>query len=198
MRSHRSNTSPVVAAGDTAVRIVHWPAEAGALEALAEAGTPRLLVVDDGTMPPVTTDCCQDWMWRSAGDDEMKLRLRHLALRALGHRRARPHIDELGILHFALRSVPLPPKERRLAALLLDRFERAVTVEELLAAGWPDGVPSRNAVATRISSLRSRVSSVGLEIRPVHGHGYAMRAAGGVVPTHDGIPGFDDQLDREF
>jgi len=132
-------------------------------------------------------------MWGSAGADEMKLRLRQLALRALGHRRARPRIDELGILHFALRSVPLPPTERRLADLLLDRLEEVVPVEELVGVGWPNRVPTRNAVATRISCLRSRVASVGLEIRPVAGHGYVMRVSEGAVPV-DGAVGFDDEV----
>lgn len=63
-------------------------------------------------------------------------------------------VDALGQLHVGLRSVPLPPKEQALAALLLCDFGRPVQREALVRAAWPDGT-------TRVDMLASRLSTMG-------------------------------------
>lgn len=158
------------------VRILQWPAERAAVADLVESGIPRLLIVDAGAEPPVGADCCQDWMWKEGGEAELRLRLRQLALRALGHGRGRPFLDPLGILHVGLRSIPLPPKEQALVAVLLERFNEAVRRVDLVRAAWPDGISSDNALAQRLSKLRSRLSWVGLEIILLPGNRYSLRA----------------------
>lgn len=75
------------------MRIVQWPAERSELTALAESGVPRLLIVAAGAEPPVGPDCCQDRTWKDAGEDELRLRMHRLALRALEHGRRRPRDD---------------------------------------------------------------------------------------------------------
>jgi hypothetical protein len=52
------------------VRIIESPKDGDSLKELAGARTPRLVVVDRGSEPPMTADCYQDWMWRTgrAGD----------------------------------------------------------------------------------------------------------------------------------
>lgn len=68
---------------DRSVRIVEWPAETEELEALATAGTPRLVLVEEGSEPPLCAECCQDWMWRTDDEGQKRLCLHHLAMRAL-------------------------------------------------------------------------------------------------------------------
>jgi len=123
---------------DSSVRIVEWPAESEELEALATAGTPRLVLVEEGSEPPLCADCCQDWMWRTDDEGQKRLRLHHLAMRALAHGCGVPRLDPLGLLHVGLRSVHLPHKEQMLAAVLLREFNGVVSPEQLIEAAWPN------------------------------------------------------------
>lgn len=175
----------------TSARIVAWPAERSAMAELRAAGVPRLVVVDESAEPPVSGDCCQDWMWRSGGEREMRLRLQQLSLRALEHGHGRPELDALGMLRVGLRSVHLPAKERALAVVLLASFGRPVFRDELITAAWPAGIARPNVLASRISALRSRLAWLGLEIHGSSTTGYCLRTA--AVPEDDG-GGFEDEL----
>lgn len=177
------------------VAVVVWPAQRDIWAGLLEAGTPRLLLVEEGAVPPVGADCGQDWMWRSGDERELRIRLRQLSLRALGHDAARPYVDSLGLVHVGLRSVPLPPKERVLVATLLDRFGEVVPREDLVAAAWPGGIRIPNVLASRISSLRSRLACVDLEIVGSNRAGYALRAMAPMTAATDVPGGFDDELE---
>jgi hypothetical protein len=161
------------------VRILQWPAERAAVAGLAATGVPRLLVVETGSEPPVGADCCQDWMWRGGGHDELRLRLRQLTLRAMEHGHGRPKLDGFGILHVGLRSVPLPPKEQALARVLLQHFNQAVPREALVRAAWPQGIARESTLGQRISKLRGRLSWLGLEIIVLTDGRYALRAQRG-------------------
>lgn len=181
------------------VAILLWPAESSALEQLAEHGTPRLVVVEDGCEPPVAAECCQDWMWRSGTTQELRLRLRQLALRALAHAAARPFVDGVGMLHVGLRSVHLTGKEQRMVEVLIDRFGERVSADDLMSAGWPERRVRPTLLAPRISVLRRRIAGVGLELPGSMREGYALqpiRAAGGaegsVAPD---LTWFDAELD---
>ena len=179
-------------AGGGRARVVEWPAQRAALETLESAGVPRLVVVDDGSEPPVSADCCQDWMWKSGGPREMRVRLHQLALRVLGHGHGQPELDALGMLRVGLRSVHLPGKEQALAAALLARFGHPVLREDLIRAAWPGGINRPNVLASRISSLRSRVAWLGLEIHGSSATGYCLRTT---APAPAGAGGgFEDEL----
>ena len=176
-----------------AVRIVEWPAERAAV---AATGIPRLLVVDAGAEPPVGGDCCQDWMWRSGGETELRLRIHQLALRALEHGHGRPHLDGLGILHVGLRSVPLPPKEQALIGVLLEHFNRSVPRDLLVRAAWPGGIARESTLGQRISKLRARLAWLGLEIIALPKARYALRAqrAADWDGQAEGVDGFEAGL----
>lgn len=171
-------------------RIVRWPAQQASLAELQRCGVARLIVVDDGAEPPVGADCCQDWMWRSGGEGEMRLRLQQLSLRALEHGRGWPQIDAVGMLRVGLRSVHLPAKERTLAALLLREFGRPVLRDELIRAAWPKGIAGPNVLASRISALRSRLAWLGLEIRGSSSTGYFLCTSHSLSDTG----GFEEEL----
>lgn len=173
-------------------RIVEWPAQRDVLRQLEEAGVPRLVLVADGGEPPVTGDCCQDWMWRSGDEREMRLRLHQLSLRVLDHGHARPEVDALGMLRLGSRSVHLPAKERALAAVLLESFGRPVLREELVRAAWPEGIARSNVLANRIASLRTRLSWLGLEINGSSATGYCLRTTARAPDSQ--ANGFEDEL----
>jgi len=173
-------------------RIVEWPAQQAVLPESRGSGVPRLFVVDNGSEPPVSADCCQDWMWRSGGQREMRLRVQQLCLRALEHGHGRPELDELGMLRVGLRAVHLPAKERSLAAVLLRHFGRPVLRDELIRAAWPQGISRPNVLASRISSLRSRLLWIGLEIPGSSATGYCLRTTATVPATDTG--GFEEEL----
>ena len=131
------------------VKIVHWPAERATLAVLQKAAVPRLVIVDQLSEPPLSLDCCQDWMWQTGNEREIRMRSHQLSLRALAHGRGQPRLDALGLLHVGLRSVPLPPKEQTLAALLLRDFGQPVQRDELVRAAWPEGITRANMLASR-------------------------------------------------
>lgn len=189
-----NSLGPVPTGPSDSVRIIEWPSEGNALEELAAARTPRLLVVDRGSEPPTSPDCFQDWMWRTGDEAEMRQRVNQLSLRALTHGQARPHLDSLGLLHVGLRSVHLPPKEQALTAVLLQRFNEEVSVEQLIQAAWPEGIRRPTVLAMRISALRSRLRAVGLEIRGSSTRGYVMAPQATAV-TLTARGGFEDELE---
>jgi DNA-binding winged helix-turn-helix (wHTH) protein len=176
----------------SSVRILRWPVQRAAVSQLDRSGIPRLVMVDEGTDPPISSDCCQDWMWRSGGEREMRQRLHQLSLRALEHGHASPELDDLGMLHVGLRSVHLPPKERALVGALLRRFGRPVLREELLRAAWPTGITTRTTLPASISRLRSRVRWLGLEISGSSATGYRLRTS--TLVLDGSTDGFEDEL----
>lgn len=179
------------------VAVFEWPVHEPKLAELQHSGVARLVLVDDGTEPPVSDDCCQDWMWRSGGEREMRLRLQQLALRSCEHGHSRPVIDSIGMLRVGVRSVHLPDKERLLVAALLEDFGANVPRDDLIRAAWPDGVSSINILTSRISALRSRLRWLGLQVVHTSSGGYSLQAApvtGGGAGGTGGSEGFEDEI----
>lgn len=77
----------------------------------------------------------------------------------------------------------LPPKERAVLALLLQRRPAVVTKEEFAGAVWPGGTMSDESLARCISRLRRTVQAWGLGIESVYGTGYRL-TGGDAVPLH--------------
>jgi DNA-binding response OmpR family regulator len=149
------------------VEIVPWPGE--------DDGTrPRLLVVDDESPPPHSTDCLEDWVRASTPRADVEARVAALLARAETHRPEPPRLDEWGVLQFGGRSVVVPPIEARLARVLIERFGRVVGHDRLVSAAWPDGIGTRNTLDVRILRLRRRLASLGLSIRTVRARGYLL------------------------
>jgi len=187
-----SSIAPVPASAGK-VKIVHWPAERATLAVLQKAAVPRLVIVDQLSEPPLSQDCCQDWMWQTGNEREIRMRSHQLSLRALAHGRGQPRLDALGLLHVGLRSVPLPPKEQALAALLLVDFGQPVQRDELVRAAWPEGITRANMLASRLSTMRARVAWLGLAIRGSTRNGYCLQATS-PAPGPE-VTGFEDELD---
>lgn len=177
------------------VVVVQWPADSATWTSLVESGAAVLAVVADGAPPPVTSDCCHDWMWAAGGEVELRFRLRQVAMRAGRHGRVPPRLDEHGLLSFAMRSVALPGRERQLASVFVSRFGEVVPRGEVIEAVWPEGLARPAQLAMQLSRLRRRIRSVGLEIVTVPGAAYVMRAAATVPAAADGS--FDHEVDAK-
>jgi two-component system OmpR family response regulator len=159
------------------VVIVRWPAEAGRRAQLVARQVPRLLLLEDGDVPPLSGDCLEDWMRVPANELDLRARISALVARAEQHVSMAPSLDGDGVLRFGGMWVPLPPVEARLTTALLDRFGAVVSREMLSRAGWPDGAPGRNALDVHMLRLRRRIQDLGLVIRTVRSRGYLLEEA---------------------
>lgn len=158
------------------VALLRWPLEEDRRRALLARGAPRLLLVDAETVAPEVTDCLEDWVRLPADQDDIDVRCRALATRAIAHGPATPALDPDGVLRVGPGWVSLPPLEARLMAALLDRFGAVVSRENLARSGWPTGAPGRNALDVHMLRLRRRIAPLGLAIRTVRSRGYLLEA----------------------
>ena len=158
------------------VVLLRWPQEVTRRARLAEAGVPRLLLIDEGEPPPVLEDCLEDWTRVPASETEVRARVAGLESRARSHTDPVPDLDHDGVLRFCGGWVSLPPVEARLTRALLDRFGAVVSRESLCRAGWPLGAPGRNALDVHMLRLRRRLAGHGLVIHTVRSRGYLLEA----------------------
>jgi len=167
-------------AGTVDVVTLRWPTEDVRRRVLAEAGVPRLLVLDGEQPPPSDLDDLEDWIRLPALEIDRAARVERLR-RLLGGddgERPEPTIDDDGLVRLGSSWVSVPPVEASLAAMLIDRFGAVVSREELSAAAWPEGTAQRNALDVRILRLRRRLEELGLVIRTVRSRGYLMERSG--------------------
>lgn len=154
---------------------VRWPEETSLLEELRALGRPRLLLVEDDAPPPrADADDLEDWIRLPADNVDVQARVARLRLRMQVHLERPPTIDDDGVTRLRDRWVSLPPVEARLAGALVDRFGSVVSRETLARAGWPAGVPGRNALDVHMVRLRRRLAPLGLAIRTVRSRGYLL------------------------
>jgi DNA-binding response OmpR family regulator len=158
------------------VVLLRWPLEQDRRAELDRAGLPRLLVVEDGTAPPITVSELEDWIRVPAEEADLQARVEGLRARA-SRGAAVPELDLDGVMRLDGRWVSLPPVEARLATALLDRFGAVVSRDSLARAGWPEGAPGRNALDVHMLRLRRRVASLSLAIRTVRSRGYLLERA---------------------
>jgi hypothetical protein len=164
------------------VVLLRWPLERERRERLVQEGRPRLLLVEHGDAPPVPADCLEDWIRVPAEESDVRVRVEGLARRYLGHQADVPELDCDGVLRLGGAWVSLPPVEARLMGALVERFGAVVSREQLGSAGWPHGVPGRNALDVHVLRLRRRIAPLGLAIRTVRCRGYLLERADG--PAH--------------
>jgi len=155
---------------------VRWPAERERRERLQASNLPRLLLVEDGTVPPASDDCLEDWLRVPVDDTELRTRTANLERRSLLHERTEPLLDDDSVLRHRESWVALPPVEARLMAAMLDRLGAVVARDALARAGWPNGAPGRNALDVHVLRLRRRVAPLGLVIRTVRSRGYLLES----------------------
>ncbi len=69
----------------------------------------------------------------------------------------------------------LPAKEQALARLLVERFNDVVSAADLIRSAWPRGITAPNVLACRVSTMRTRIASLGLEILGSSSKGYILQ-----------------------
>jgi DNA-binding response OmpR family regulator len=159
------------------VEIIRWPGERARREDLARSGQARLLLVEPAVAPPVASDPLEDWVREPCSDLDLRARMEGLRLRLEQTLELVPELDDDGVIRFGDRWAPLPPVEARLTGVLVRRFGAVVSREDLVAAGWPDGRPGRNALDVHVLRLRRRLEPVRLAIRTVRSRGYLLEPA---------------------
>ena len=168
----RNGTAEAAADG---IVLVRWPAEAAERQALAARGIPRLLLVEQEAPAPTCDDLLEDWVRLPASDADLAARAAGLERRASSvSDDGRPRIDADGVVRVGGSWAALPPVEARLMAALVDRLGAVVHRDDLAAAGWPDGLPGRNALDVHVLRLRRRIAPVGLVIRTIRARGYLL------------------------
>lgn len=161
------------------VIVLRWPAQSDLRASLVAEHVPRLLLLEDGTAPPLVWDDLEDWIRPTAGPVEVAARSARLGARA-GTAPAVPQmplplLDADGLLQAADgREIHLDSIETRLVHLLLERCDHVVRRDDLRTAGWPSGRVTDRAVDGRISRLRRRIGAVGLQITTIRGSGYLL------------------------
>jgi hypothetical protein len=158
------------------VVLVRWPDEARTLDSARRRGQARLLLVEGGHSPPTVQDELEDWIRVPAPEADVCARVAALQHRAAARRRELPTLEG-GVLRHRSGWVTLPPVEARLAEALLERFGAVVSRERLARAGWPDGLPGRNALDVHVLRLRRRIAPLGLVMRTVRSRGYLLECA---------------------
>lgn len=165
---HRSTTH-------LSVVFVRWPSERHDRTRLAEAGVPRLLLVEPGAPPPETWEIDEDWIRIPA--DPIDLHQRAEMLR----RRCAPepviHIDEHGLLRRDERWTALSTVELALVGALLERVGHLVRRDELERAAWPGDAPDARVLDRAISRCRTKLAPLEVRIHRIPGAGYLLEAA---------------------
>jgi len=156
------------------VVLVRWPSDEEALERARHASVPRLLLVEGGYPPPAIADELEDWIRVPADEVDLHARVETLDRRVRARSVVAPDLDDDGVLRFGEAWVSLPPVEARLTEALLARYGAVVSRDALGRAGWPEGVPGRNALDVHVLRLRRRIGRLGLAIRTVRARGYLL------------------------
>ena len=153
---------------------MRWPSDEHMLEVARQGSVPRLLLVEDGSPPPEVQDELEDWIRVPADEVDLHARVEALDRRRRARSSSAPTLDDDGVLRLGGAWVSLPPVEARLTEALLGRLGAVVSRDALGRAGWPDGVPGRNALDVHVLRLRRRIQPLGLAIRTVRARGYLL------------------------
>jgi DNA-binding response OmpR family regulator len=153
------------------VELVAWPERSGLRRALAHAGVPRVLLVDNGTLPPPSLGVDEEWVWSDAPDHEVDERARSVLARL----QSTGEIEDRGDDTFchAGRPFRLPRLQARLFAELAAHRGTPVARERLIEVGWPERNVS-HALEVEIGRLRDRLVGTGLFIRSLRHGGYEL------------------------
>lgn len=171
------------------VQLLSWPSQRLQRDWCRDRHIPRVLVVEAGQTPPVVTDLLEDWVRTPLAPADLRFRVRSLAARYEQYNR--PHLDPDHYLVFRGRRVSPSPAQAILVTLLVEDYGRPVE-RASLARGLGQGADvdreRRNTLDVHIGRLRNRVQRIGLTIRAVWGHGYALEPLDGDLPAELSAP----------
>lgn len=158
------------------VVFVRWPAQADLRTRCRKEGMPRLLVVEAGAQPPISSDPVEDWVRPPVSRDDLEARVAVLQNRFDSNRV--PTIDSTGTLGFGHHSITVSATQTELMRLLVDRFGDVVHRDEFVRCFALRALTlNRNALDLHIMRLRRRLQPIELSIRTVWGRGYMLENA---------------------
>jgi hypothetical protein len=160
------------------IELLRWPADVARRAAAAERGTPRLLLVADGTLPP-RLEPDEDWIRVPADERDLLARMQRLAS-GFDRRRRPPFLEADVVLRYGGRTVVVSEGEGAVLRPLIAGFGELVTWDVLRRHLWPDAERTARAMSSRIFRVRARIEPIGLTI-------YTIRRRG-VVLDHDDRP----------
>lgn len=159
---------------DGYVAFVRWPSEHQARARMADAGVPRLLLVEPGAVPPEDWAADEDWIRIPA--DPVDLHHRAETLRRAATDAPGISVDEHGLVRRGDRWVALGPVEQALVGALIERCGQVVRRAELEGAAWPAGGVESRALDRAIARARPKLAGLGLQVHCVTSTGYLLEA----------------------
>ncbi len=154
------------------VELVEWSTQAGLRKALANAGIPRVLLVQPGIEPPSPLGVDEGWVRTDATDDEIDQCARDVLERLV----TSAPIESLGACVWSHlgRPIRLTPLQASVFGELVARRGTTVTHERLTDVGWPGEPVNLVALDTAIQRIRDQLVGTGLHIRTIRCVGYAL------------------------
>jgi hypothetical protein len=155
------------------VAIAKWPEEAARVVQLARGHVPRLLLVRPDASPPVATDVLEDWVRMPCEERDLRARVVGLQRKAIEFAPP-PVVGPDGRFSYIGAVTYLPAIQKRLAVVLVDRFEAVVSEAILIEHGW-EGLPRSSAtLRSQLIRLRHRANMLGLQLGAVRGQGWIL------------------------
>lgn len=154
------------------VELVEWSTQADLRKALANAGIPRVLLVQPGAQPPTPLGVDEGWVHMDATDDEVDECARTV-LERLVTSAPIVSIDERVWCHRG-REFRLTRLQALVFGELVAKRGTTVTHEELTAVGWPGEPVNLVALDSAIQRIREQLVGTGLSVRTVRCVGYAL------------------------
>jgi hypothetical protein len=154
------------------VELVDWPTQAGLRKALANAGIPRVLLVQPRAEPPTPLGVDEGWVRMDATDDEVD----QCARTVLGRLVTTEPIESIGecLWSHRGRAIQLTRLRAPVFGELVAQRGTTVTHERLAAVGWPGEPVNLAALDTAIQRIRDELVGTGLHIRTTRCVGYAL------------------------
>jgi DNA-binding response OmpR family regulator len=162
--AHRSTLLPV--------ELIEWDGPPGLRRALANAGVPRILLVERGTTPPISVGVDEAWLWSDVTDSELE----HCAHAVLDRLRTGEQVERVDsrTWSYAGRAFRLSRLQARLFAELASSRGTTVARDRLLAAGWERSVPNQATLSSAIQRLRTQLVGTGLQVRSTRQIGFVL------------------------
>jgi Transcriptional regulatory protein, C terminal len=154
------------------LELVGWPHQAALRKALANAGVPRVLLVDSDATPPDSVGIDEGWVWASASDRQID----ECARRVLEQLRDHLAIVRIDTQTWSVsdRRLRLTPLRARLFAELVEHRGDTVPYDRLIEIGWPGPSITRGALQIAVKRLREQLVGTGLCIRSTRGIGFLL------------------------
>ena len=153
------------------VELVELTERSGLRKALANAGVPRILLVDPGEPPP-TLGVDEGWVSKDATDAEVEQCARDVLDRLAAS--ARVEVVDERVWSYAGRPFRLTRLQARLFAELAAHRGTTVTHERLMSVGWPGEAVNHAAFDSAMQRLRDQLVGTGLHVRSSRGTGFAL------------------------